>query len=80
MTKDNEFYGIDDRELAKTIYSPVCNLCKHFSIRGSIDSGVPVCNAFPDGIPAEIWQGDNNHTKPYPGDHGIQFDQSYAAE
>ena len=80
MTKDSEFYELDDRELAKMIYSPVCNLCKHFSIVNSIDSGIHVCDAFPDGIPDAIWRGDNNHTKPYPGDNGIQFEQSYSAE
>ena len=31
------------------------------------------CKAFPDGIPREIGFGDNDHTKPYPGDHGIQY-------
>lgn len=77
---DDESHGIDERELAETIYSPVCKLCKHFSIKRSIDSGFPVCDAFPDGIPVDIWKGDNNHTKPYLGDRGIQFEQSYAAE
>ena len=35
-----------------------------------------VCKAFPDGIPYEITYGDNDHTKPYPGDHGIQFEKA----
>jgi hypothetical protein len=39
-----------------------------------IDSGIHVCDVFPDGIPDEICQGDNNHTKPYPGDNGIHFE------
>jgi hypothetical protein len=30
-------------------------------------------DAFPDGIPEEIWKGENYHTKPYYGDSGIQF-------
>ena len=33
----------------------------------------PCCTAFPTGIPPEIAYGDNPHTKPYPGDHGIQY-------
>jgi hypothetical protein len=73
MTKDSEFYELDDRELAEMIYSPVCNLCKRFSIVNSIDIGIHVCDAFPDGIPEEIWRGDNNHTKPYPGDNGRTY-------
>lgn len=32
------------------------------------------CDAFPGGIPEEITRGRNQHMKPYPGDHGIQFE------
>ena len=34
-----------------------------------------VCKAFPKGIPDEIAYGDNLHTKPFPGDNGITFEQ-----
>ena len=33
-----------------------------------------VCKAFPNGIPDEIAYGDNPHTSPFPGDHGIQYE------
>ena len=56
MTKDNEFYGLDDRGLAEIIYSPARNLYKHFSIVSSIESGIHVCDTFPEGIPDEIWR------------------------
>lgn len=49
---------------------PVCLDCKHLvSIEGN-----PKCKAFPEEIPEEIWMGGNNHKKPFPGDHGIQFE------
>jgi hypothetical protein len=34
-----------------------------------------VCKAFPKGIPDKIWSGENNHEKPFKGDHGIQFEK-----
>jgi len=34
-----------------------------------------VCAAFPDGIPNEIAYGKNKHAKPFPGDHGIQYEK-----
>ena len=80
MAEDNEPYEPNERELAELVFSPVCNLCKYFSVLGTIDKGIHICTAFPNGIPDEIWRGENKHTKPYPGDHGIQFEQSYAAE
>ena len=34
------------------------------------------CRAFHDGIPDEIAFGDNEHTTPYPGDNGIQYEEA----
>lgn len=47
--------------------SDQCLLCAHYRI------GMHKCDAFPEGIPVEIFTGLVDHSKPYPGDHGIQF-------
>jgi len=50
---------------------PMCTDCKHFSVR----EGKLRCEAFPDGIPDEIFLGGVEHTKPYKGDNGIQYEK-----
>lgn len=52
---------------------PLCFQCRHY--RGLHESGAGyTCAAFPLDIPAVILLGDHAHEKPYPGDHGIQFE------
>jgi hypothetical protein len=48
-------------------FSTQCAKCKHARKEGG-------CDAFPDGIPFIILEGNFNHEKPYPGDNGIQFE------
>ena len=61
-----EFFGL---------FRAVCLGCKHKhrTVR-------PVCAAFPDGIPEEIWQGRNPHAEAFPGDHGIRYEPPQRTE
>ena len=47
--------------------STQCLDCKHYT-------GLSTCNAFPEKIPQEIFDGTVEHVIPYPGDGGIMFD------
>lgn len=49
-------------------YSKVCNYCQNL-----ISTSERTCAAFVKGIPDDIWRGENDHTKPYPGDRGIMW-------
>ncbi len=53
----------------------LCFKCKHFQdYRVTNDGAIPICAAFPNKIPDKIFFEGRDHTKPYPGDHGIQFE------
>ena len=50
---------------------PKCNDCRH--LNRDFSNGLR-CRAFPNGIPDEIFCKSGDHTKPYEGDNGIQFE------
>lgn len=56
------------------LFSRVCCFCKHLNEVSIVDPTM-TCKAFPQGIPSEIWNGQNPHTTPYPGDNNIQFEK-----
>lgn len=66
--------SMDDTQSRISIVSPVCSFCKHFNQK-SILGQRKTCKAFPKGLPAEIWLGENKHQEPFPGDNGIRFEQ-----
>lgn len=44
-----------------------CPTCKHYN-------GTFTCDAYPDRIPDEILTGEYDHTEPFEGDNGIQYE------
>lgn len=49
---------------------PMCLACTHLD-RTADDRS---CEAFPEGIPEDIWMNQHDHHKPYPGDQGVRFE------
>lgn len=56
------------------IRTTLCMQCKHRQPKEERDGKLPVCAAFPTGIPFEIVVGELSHDHPIEGDHGIQYE------
>jgi len=54
---------------------PICAACSRLRLIpvGETDFTVG-CDAFPEGIPDDIFLGGFDHRRPFDGDHGIRFD------
>jgi len=51
---------------------PPCASCKHFN---NDNPYAETCAAFRGGIPKEILFDGNQHTEPFEGDNGIQYEE-----
>lgn len=59
-------------------YSPQCCRCRHIR---AVTLGEPfTCDAYPDGIPDQVWLAMVKHTAPLEGDHGIRFEEVTPAQ
>lgn len=50
----------------------ICMDCKHFISMGNVK---PICHAFPNGIPEDVWTGTLIHTKEIDGDNGFHYEE-----
>jgi hypothetical protein len=59
------------------ILLPQCGWCKHFHSHKAFSMENKTCEAFPEGIPEDIYENYFDHRVPYQygDDHGIQFEE-----
>lgn len=59
---------------------PICLMCRRLNTPSGGGNSPETCEAFPNGIPDEIFYDGFNHTKPYPSDGGVRFEATPGRE
>ncbi len=59
--------GKEQRDAMRQAGAPLCLTCKRLNV------GDDTCEAFPDGIPGDIYLRGFDHRKLFPGDDGIRY-------
>lgn len=56
-----------------TVVISQCFSCKHY--KGILKEETPICDAFKDGIPTNVFNNTQLHNVPIVGDNGIQYEE-----
>jgi len=51
----------------------ICHICQYWKPGIQHPNGKQTCEAFPEEIPIDVWNGEVQHTTPMRGDGGIIF-------
>lgn len=53
---------------------PICDSCRRVDLDRKEPMQAPPCEAFPDGIPDEIYFEGFDHRQPFEGDRGLRYE------
>lgn len=67
--------------MSAPIYVPLCIDCVHIDLSKKVD-GIPVCKAYPNGIPYEVWKEKSkpNYDENTPCPNGYKFEHDKPAQ